>query len=197
LAHSKNALRLAAQILKIKKMKKSVITKTESLPLGGKHITNLEIDKAIARYKIMVDNAPSEHSKEFYQGLIDDLLFEKEYTIKATNSIIKAAIKGTMKWIRLCYPSLLKWNEKDRYSQLRTKRRPFSENMINEFGKTVHSISVTCEDGMVRIFDIKIEAFWGYRRQSNSRPKACVNLYFSLREPSQKKNQIPVEFGAN
>lgn len=178
-------------------MKKSLNTKSEIFLEGGKPFPHLEIDEAIASYKIMVDNASSEHSKEFFQGLIDDLLFEREYTIKATNSIIKAAIKGTMKWIRLCYPSLLKWDEKDRYSQLRTKRRPFSENMINEFGKTIQSISVICEDGIVRIFDIKIDAFWGYRRQRNSRPKACVNVYYSLREPSQKKNQIPVEYGAN
>jgi len=63
-------------------MKKSFNNKTESYPEGGKPIVNLEIDETIARYKIMVDNAPSEHSKEFYQGRIDNLLFEKEYTIK-------------------------------------------------------------------------------------------------------------------
>ncbi len=197
MAHSKNALRLAAQILKIKKMKKTINTNTESLPLGGKHITNLDIDKAIARYKIMVDNTPNEHSKEFYQGLIDDLLFEKEYTIKATTSIIKAAIKGTIKDIRLCYPSLLTWKEESRFFQLRTKRRPFSENMINEFGKTVKPISITCKDGIVRFFEIKIDAFLGYGPKSNSRPKWCVNVYYSLRDPFKRENQVPVEFGAN
>lgn len=197
MALSKNALRLAAQILKNMNMKKSLTTKTKSFPEWGKHIPNLGIDEAIASYKSKFDNAPNEPWRDYYQKQIDDLLFEKEYTVKATKSIIKAAIKGTINDIKLGYPSLLNLQEEYRINQLRTKRRPFSENMINEFGKTVQSISVTCKDGIVRIFDIKIEAFWGYSPVRKQTPKGCVNVYYSLRDPSKKENQIPVEYGAN
>lgn len=178
-------------------MKKSISNKTDSSPELGKYVPNLGIDEAIASYKSKFDNAPNEHWKEYYQKQIDNLLFEKEYTIKTTKSILKAAIKGTIKDIRLCYPALLNWREESRSFQLRTKRRPFSENMINEIGKTVESISVTCKDGIVRIFDVKIEAFWGSRRRRNSRSNGCVNVYYSLRDPSKKDNPISVEYGAN
>ena len=197
MAHSKNALRLAAQILKNINMKKSLNTKNERIPEVGTPIPNLEIDDAITDYKGKLESATDEYWKEFFQNRIDELLFEKEYTIKATKSIIKAAIKGMIKDIRLCYPSLLTWREEYRFFQLRTKRRPFSQNMINEFGKTVKSISVPCKDGIVRFFDIKIEAFFGYGRQKNCRAKECVNVYFSLRDPSKKDNQIPIEYGVN
>jgi len=197
LAHSKNALRLAAQILKNKNMKKSLNTKNEGVPVGGTIIPYMDIDDAIAHYKGKYENAPNEHWKEFYQKRIDELLFEKELTIKATQSIIRAAIKGTIKEISFCYPALLSWREESRCFQLRTKRRPFSENMINEFGKTVKPISVTCKDGLVRIFDIKIDAFLGYGPKRNSRPTKCVNVHFSLRDPSRKDNPISVEYGVN
>ena len=178
-------------------MKKSFSNKTDSSPVLGKYVPNLGIDEAIASLKIKYENAPNENWKEYYEKQIDNLLFEKEYTIKTTKSIIKAAIKGTIKDIRLCYPALLNWKEESRSFQLRTKRRPFSENMINEFGKTVQSISVTCKDGIVRIFDVKIEAFWGRGRRRATRSKACVNVYFTLRDPSKKDNPISVEYGAN
>jgi len=197
LAHSKNALRLAAQILKNKSMKKSLNSKNESIPKAGTIIPYMDIDDAIAHYKGKYENAPDEYWREFYQKRIDNLSSEKELTIKASRSIIKAAIKGTMKDIHLCYPSLLKWREESRYFQLRTTRRPFSEYMINEFGKTVKPISVTCKDGLVRIFDIKIDAFLGYGPKRNSRPTKCVNVHFSLRDPSRKDNPISVEYGAN
>jgi hypothetical protein len=179
-------------------MKKSLNSQNEDHPGEEKlNIPILGIDLEIARRKGELDITPNGYLKEFYQRQIDSLLYEKELTIKAANSIIKAALKGTNKMIRLCYPSLLKWDEKSRFFQLRTKRRPFSEDVINELGKNIQSISCICQDGIVRIFEIKIEAFWGYGRQSNSRPIRCINIYFSLRDPSKMKNQIPVEYMVN
>ena len=129
--------------------------------------------------------------------MIDDLLFERELSIKATKSIINAAVKGAIKDIGLYYPTLLEWREDSQYFQLQTNRRPFSENMITEFGKTIHAISVPCKDGLVRVFDIKIDAFYGYGQQRKRKLTRCVNVYYSLRKPSESNNQIPVEYGIN
>jgi len=178
-------------------MKKSLSTKNVSNHERGTHVPHLEIDDAIADYNGKLKNANNEPSKKFYQRMIDDLLFEREISIKATKSIINAAVKGAIKDIGLYYPTLLEWREDSQYFQLQTNRRPFSENMIIEFGKTIHHISVPCKDGLVRVFDIKIDAFYGYSRKRNRRPKRCVNVYYKLRDPYKAENQTPIEYGIN
>ena len=186
-----------APILKIGNMKESLNTRNGSTHEEGTYVPHLEIDDTIADYNGKLKSATNEHSKEFCQRMIDDLLFEKELTIKTTKSILKAAIKGAIKDVSLYYPTLLGWREDSLFSQLRTNRRPFSENMIIEFGKTIHAISVPCKDGLVRVFDIKIDAFYGYGQQRKRKLTRCVNVYYSLRKPSESNNQIPVEYGIN
>jgi hypothetical protein len=185
LAHSKNALRLAAQILKNINMKKSPNTKTESF------------DEIIARFQRNFDEAPNGPLKEFCQEYMNDLIVQKNDSIKATEVLIKKVIKSTIKEIRLCYPDLLAWKKEPRFFQLQITKGLFVNDMINEFGKEIQSVSVTCNDGIVRIFDIKLEAFGGCGRHGNSKPKRCVNVSYSLSEPSNKDNQIPVEDRVN
>lgn len=141
-------------------------------------------DETIARFKGNFDEAPNETLKKFWQEQIHDMSIQKDVSIKATEEIIKALIKRTIKEIILCYPDLLTWEEESRFFQLQITKGLFVSDMINEFGKEVQSISVTCNDGIVRIFDIKIEAFYGYMSERNQTLMNFVKVYFALRDPS-------------
>jgi hypothetical protein len=136
-------------------------------------------DKEIARIKEKLLNEPHENLRVFYQKQLEDIVYEKGLAITVSKSIIKAAIKGTAKFIVLCYPYLLKWPDDHRYFQLRTKRRPFKEDVIEELGKSFKSLTCVCKDGVERTFEVKkIEAFLGVGKTRRSIPKKCVNVYF-------------------
>lgn len=162
-------------------MKKFPYTKTESF------------DEAIARFKRNYDDAPDEYLKEYWQKQINNVVIRKEITTKAAQAIIESIKKKTVKEIRLIYPALLNCKEESRYFQFRIKKRVNAVDVINEFGRNMQSINVTCKDGIVRIFEIKIEAFWGRIPNRKVTPLKLVNVYFSPRDQTKKDNQISVE----
>lgn len=137
-----------------------------------------DYDRDINRLKELSLKCPDEKSREDIERWFEYLEREKGMVLKASRDIIKSALKGTEKWIQLCYPALLNWNEADRVYQLRTKR-PFNIEMIEYLGKDIKSVKCTCRDGEVRVFEIrKIEAFYGIRKSRKGMVSQCVNVYF-------------------
>ena len=148
-------------------------------------------DETIARFKRNSEEAPDEYLKNYWQEQIHNMVFRKEVTIKAAQEIIESIKRKTVKEIRLIYPALLNCKEESRYFQFRIKKRVNAVDVINEFGRNMQSINVTCKDRIVRIFEIKIEAFWGRIPNRKVTPLKLVNVYFSPTDQTKMDNQIP------
>ena len=128
---------------------------------------------------------------------MESLILEKDLVIKASNAIIKSAIKATIKDIGILYPSILTWKGDYQHCQIRTKRRPFSEEAIEQLEKKVKSINCLCKDGITRTFKIKkIEAFTAKCR-SGARAARCVNVYYSVKDSSEVRSLFQIEYSVN
>jgi hypothetical protein len=197
LAYPNIALRFAPQILKIIDMKNSsrkiknddqlIISRNDNFQMPV-----LDIDKEIGQWKEMSQLDQNDRWKEITKNKMENLTMEREHIIKSSSLIINAAIKRTAKRIRRLPLSDLK---SEVCYLMKTKRCPFSKTAIEGIGKSIKSISCQCTDGIVRVFNIKIEA--GYVRESpNGREYPFVMVLFSTRNPSKSKI-FTMEFSKN
>ena len=197
LADRNIALMFAPPILKIIDMKNSsrkiknedqlIISRNDNFQMPV-----LDIDKEIAQWKEMSQLDQNDRWKEITKNRVENHTMEREHLIKSSSLIVNAAIKRTAKRIRRLSLSDLK---SEVCYLMKTTRCPFSKTAIEGIGKSIKSISCQCTDGIVRVFNIKIEA--GYVRESpEGREYEFVMVLFSTRNPSKSK-LVTMEFSKN
>ncbi len=147
---------------------------------------NLELiflgyDKEIEQLREKSLCGVNNQSRDFYKKAVEELIVEKELVVKSSLKIINSSLRATSKWIDLCYPAIMNWNEKDWNYKLRTQIRPFRKDVIEELGKRIKSITCVCRDGVERTFGIKkIECYYGGGRKGRYRISGFVNVYFEV-----------------